>query len=55
MFSWAPDLNMLLALFLDVNLHRKWNVWMTKKLRKMDGNVLSENVSQKYATSIKNT
>jgi len=25
-FSWAPDLNMLLAWFLDVTLHRKCNM-----------------------------
>jgi len=25
-FSWAPDLSMLLAWFLDVTLHRKCNM-----------------------------
>jgi len=26
MFSWSPGLNMLLAWFLDVTLHRKYNM-----------------------------
>jgi len=54
MFSWAPDLNVLLAWFLDVILHRKCNM-SEEYITKMDGNVWSENVAQKYATSIKNT
>jgi len=39
MFSWAPDLSMLSAWFLDVTLHRKCNMAdnILRKWTEMDG------------------
>jgi len=52
-FSWATGLNLLLAWFIDVNIHnhRKYNM-ADETLTKMDRNRRSENVAQKSSIPI---